>query len=348
MTARVLIDLNSLRSNYALFRKHVSHRVGAVVKANAYGLGSHRVRQVLSREGCEDFFVATIGEGLELKAGISDPDRGKVNVYVFEGVPADKLAVAAEAGLIPILNTREQAERWQPTKQPAALHVDTGIVRLGLSPATDIRTFPALDVVLLMTHLANADRPQIAANSAQLQRFDQVRKMFPGVPTSIGNSAAILSGLADTEDLARPGIGLYGGNPFSERPNPMQPVATLQGSVLQIVDVPANTPIGYGGTYITPGAMRLATVGIGYADGLPRSLSNTGQAYLNGKRVPIVGRISMDLTVLDVSQIETCEGDWVEFYGANILLDELEARFDQFSYELLTRIGSRVERIYVE
>ncbi|MDA1073872.1 MAG: alanine racemase [Proteobacteria bacterium] len=342
MAARVIVDLDALVWNYRLFTDKAAGHVGAVVKANAYGLGYAAVVEALIDAGCTDFFVATLNEGLSVRS-LSE----QIRIFVFEGVPVGKVDQFAQASLIPVLNSVAQLERFRGCASPAAVHVDTGMMRLGFDPSLDPSALDGVDVVLLMSHFALADRPDDPGNSQTIERIGELRSRFKGIPASVGNSAAILAGLEMPGDLGRPGIGLYGGNPFSLQVNPMRCVATLEGSVLQVREVPAGTPVGYAASYVTDKPTHLATVGIGYADGLPRSLSNSGSGFVSGQRVPIVGRISMDLTMVDVTGVSVSEGDWVEFFGANITLDELERERGLFSYEMLSRLGNRVERIYI-
>ena len=226
------------------------------------------------------------------------------------------------------------------------MHVDTGMNRLGFPVNVRESTFDGFRVALLMTHLACADDPQHPLNATQLRRFSRVTARFPGVATSIGNSAGSLLDARYHGDLARPGIGLYGGNPWSNAPNPGQPAATLEAPVIQVRQVRAGESVGYGATWQGGTPRRLAVLGIGYADGLPRLLSNRGEAVAGGTRCPFVGRVSMDLTVIDVTDARVAVGDRVELFGAGLPIDEVAGRADTIAYELLTGISSRVERVY--
>lgn len=209
------------------------------------------------------------------------------------------------------------------------------------------RDFRAVRITLLVTHLACADEPDHPMNRQQLTRLNSLRAVFPGVPVSIGNSAGVLQGSEFAGDLARPGIGLYGGNPFRRQPNPMSPVATLEGRILQLRQVAAGDTIGYGATFTAAAAMEVAVVGLGYGDGLPRLLSNRGEAALRGRRCAIVGRVSMDLTVIDVTGLGARLDDWVEFFGTTVSVDEVAAWADTIAYEVLTGIGPRPVRQFV-
>ena len=229
--------------------------------------------------------------------------------------------------------------------------------RLGLSEA-EVRKLATredwlgrLQIELVMTHLACADEPEHPLNDVQLRRFGELSAALPSAPTSIGNSAAALAAPDRCGDLARLGIALYGGNPFTGRENPMEPVVTLEGRIVQLRSVDAPTTVGYGATYVAEASARLAVVGVGYADGYPRCLGNVGVAAVAGKRVPVVGRVSMDLVCLDVSGVEAHAlraGDWVELVGPNVPLEEVAAAAGTIDYEILTRLGNRLERRYLE
>lgn len=349
---KLLIDLDALARNYARLRQAAAPaRCAAVVKANAYGLGVVPVARRLLAEGCRDFFVACAAEGLELRAAI--PESA---IYVFNGPTAGGESEFVEASLIPVLNTLEQVRAWAMTGRPAALNVDTGMTRLGLSAAdvdalaADAELLGALSIVYLMTHLACADEPSREMNAEQLRRFGVLHAKLPAAKTSIGNSAASLIGGRWCGDLVRLGIALYGGNPFVARAAPIEPVATLLGRVIQLRDIAEPSTVGYGATYEIQPPARVALLGVGYADGYPRSLGNVGIASVGGVRVPVVGRVSMDSLCLDVSALGSDDievGQWVELFGAEIGIDELAEAAGTISYELLTGLGSRIEREYV-
>ncbi|NIW24610.1 MAG: alanine racemase, partial [Gammaproteobacteria bacterium] len=258
---------------------------------------------------------------------------------------------------VPVLNSLAQARRWVEhggtQDHPVAVHIDTGMSRLGFSAseveglAGDADLLAQLHIGLVMTHLACADEPDNALNAAQLARFDALRALLPDIKTSVGNSAGILSG--NSGDLARAGVALYGGNPFIGRPNPMQTVARLFSPILQIREIDAPATVGYGATHRVEPPARLATVGAGYADGYPRSLGNAGSAYLGGVEVPVVGRVSMDMLTIDVSGVATdvaVPGAMVELMGDHVSIDELASVAGTISYELLTGLGRRWTRRY--
>jgi alanine racemase len=350
--ATVRIDLDALARNFRMLRERAKPgECAAVVKADAYGLGVERVAGRLLREGCRRFFVATLAEAQQLRALAPD-----VEIGVFEGALASSTGALAAIEARPVLNTLEQLERWAG-KGRALLHLDTGMNRLGLR-AADVAALArrrelldALSLDFVVTHLACADEPEHPMNAEQLARFAEMRAIVPHVRTSIGNSAGTLLDAAHRGDLARPGIALYGGNPFSDRPNPMEAVVTLTAPILQLHEVGEPEPVGYGATYVASPPARLAIVGIGYADGYPRNLGNTGMAAVQGTRVPVVGRVSMDLISIDVTGVprEAVEvGGDVELIGLSVGVDDVAAAAGTISYEILTGLGRRLAREYVE
>jgi alanine racemase len=350
--ATVRIDLDALARNYRLLLARAKPgECAAVVKADAYGLGLERVARRLLREGCRRFFVATLAEARELRELAPDAEIG-----VFEGALASTVHALVELEARPVLNTLEQLERWRG-KGRALLHVDTGMNRLGLRAADvaalakRVDAFAGIELDFVMTHLACADEPEHPLNAEQLARFDQLRALLPRARTSIGNSAGTLTDAARRGDLARTGIALYGGNPFSDRPNPMEAVITLTAPIHQLHDVGEPSTVGYGATYVANPPARIAVVGIGYADGYPRSVGNGGIAAVAGQRVPVVGRVSMDLIALDVAAVPRDAvrvGDAIELIGPTVGLDEVAAAAGTISYEILTGLGRRLAREYVE
>jgi len=350
VSARLEVDLAALQANYRTYQNSSAGGVvGAVVKADAYGLGVEAVATTLQAAGCCHFFVATAAEGVALRDQV-----GSAAIYVFEGT--ESVAALLSAALIPVINHESQLADWRPQRdRPCVVHVDTGMSRLGF--ASDFRTQDLADfnVAMLMTHLACADTPEHPLNTTQIARFDTVlqrlRALFPAVLTSIGGSAGYLSGAAWQGDVGRPGIGLYGGNPFVDRPSPVAPVARFEGRVLQLRQLPAGCPVGYGASMVTERPTDLAVVGFGYADGVPRSLSNCGAMTVHGHRCPVIGRVSMDLTNVDVTDCLAAgtavqPGDWVECFGAGVSLDEVAGVAGTISYEILNGISARVAREY--
>ena len=349
-SATLLIDLDALARNYARLRAAAAPaECAAVVKADAYGLGVAPVARRLLREGCTRFFVATAAEAAELRALAPD-----VEIYVLEGARAGELDTLAAAGATPLLCSLEQVERWAGRGR-ALLQIDTGMARLGLSSreveelARRPELLAGIEVELVVTHLACADEPDHPLNRRQLEAFERLRRRLPPVRVSIGNSAGTLTGGAQRGDVVRPGIGLYGGNPFTERPNPFEPVVTLEAPIVQIRDVDAVQTVGYGATFGVAPPARLAIVALGYADGYPRALGNRGVVAIAGQRAPVVGRVSMDLLCCDVTALPrdlVRVGAPVEALGPNVPLDEVAAAAGTIGYEILTRLSPRLKRVY--
>ncbi len=348
MNNRLIVSRAALEENYRRLKARAAGDVAAVVKANAYGLGAAEVGSSLERAGCAEFFVATAAEGVELRAALPD-----ATIYVLEGVWQETAAALRDAELVPVLNTAAQCQVWSSSGQPAALHVDTGMQRLGLDPAEAASVLDSVScpITLLLTHFARADEPEHPANAEQLRRIQPVYAALKGrrsaVRLSLANSAALLSGVGP-EHLGRAGIGLYGGNPFTGRENPMCAVARLEARVLQVRSIAAGVPVGYGGAFTSPAPMQLATVAAGYADGVPRLLSDNGRVFIAGEFCEIVGRVSMDMVHVDVTGIAVAEGDWAELMGVHVTVDEIAERAQTLAYEILTGIGGRVPRLYID
>jgi alanine racemase len=352
MSGRLRIDLGALAANYALFVAAARPgRAAAVVKADGYGIGAPPIARTLWSAGCREYFVASAAEGARLREVLPE-----AVIFVFEGALEDTVGTLMQHRLTPVLNHPAQLDAWRLAGRggAAAVHVDTGMLRLGFTPDVDAAQFHGVPICLLITHLACADEPGHPRNALQIERLQQVRQRFPGIPVSIGNSAGVLAGrrLAGQDDpiddLGRPGIGLYGGNPFVDGRSPVRPVVTLEGRILQLRRVAPGESVGYGAAFTATRPMEVAIVGVGYADGLPRLLSNRGEAALNGRRLRIVGRVSMDLTTIDVTGASARLDDWVEFFGTNVLVDEVAGWAQTVPYEILTRLGPRLARQYLE
>lgn len=352
------IDLAALAENYRrLCRLAAPTRVAAVVKADAYGLGATEVVPVLHAEGCRDFFVAHLVEAKRLKPHLADDAR----LFVLNGLLPGGEAACADLGVVPVLNSLEQVQAWSALAVArgvileAALQVDTGMSRLGLTVAelealaSDRSALAGIRLVLIMSHLACADDAENAASPRQLAVMRAAGALFPDVPLSFANSGGVFLGADYHGDLARPGVALYGAAPTSSTVNPMQPVVRLDVRVIQTRTVPAGTAVGYGGTHVTTRETRIATLSAGYADGLPRSLGNVGAAWFNGTRLPILGRVSMDSLMVDATALAPDalpSGTLVELIGPNQTLDAISADAGTISYEILTRLGQRYHRHY--
>ena len=347
-SATLVVDLDALARNFAkLCRAAAPAQCAAVVKADAYGLGVERIAKRLLQEGCRRLFVATAGEARELRAYAPAAE-----IYVLEGARDGQTDTLVAARALPVLSSLEQIRRWSGR---AVLQIDTGMGRLGLSAAEveELAARPELlervSVELMLTHFACADEPEHPMNPDQQRTFERLRRLLPDAATSIGNSAATLFDAGRGGDIARPGIALYGGNPFASGENPMETVATLTAPIVQIRAVEHTQTVGYGATYVAQPPARLAIVGAGYADGYPRALGNRGSAALAGRRVPVVGRVSMDLLCVDVSAVppEVARvGAPVELIGPTVTVDEVAAFAGTISYEILTGLNPRLHRDY--
>jgi len=345
-TARLEIDLNALAANYRTIQaRQPAAEIAPVVKADGYGLGAAAAARHLVKHGAKTFFVARRDEGVRLRAALG----GGPVIYVLDGL--DDPAVFTAHDLRPVLNTPAQAALW--TLAPdlkAALHIDTGMNRLGIRPdeLPGLPSLPALSLV--MSHLACADEPDHEANAVQLAAMRKATERFPGVPVCFANSGGIFLGTDYHNALMRPGIALYGGAPSAAHPNPMKPVVSLSVAVVQTRTVPAESFVGYGASLRTTQETRLATIAAGYADGLPRSLSGRGAAYFNGVRLPVAGRVSMDSITLDISALPEgtlTHGSVVEIIGPNQSLEEIAEDAGTIAYEILTRLGQRYRRHYI-
>ncbi len=358
-SSRLGIDLDALRANYRTLAERVAPaRCGAVVKANAYGLGVARVGAALYREGCRTFFVAQLCEAGPL-ARVVGPDA---TIFILNGLDPGSEVTCAAADAVPVLNSWSQVAHWRAYARalgrplPAALQVDSGMSRLGLpvDDAIALAADPALprdlDLRLLMTHLACADEPGRAANADQLAAFRAVAAHFPAVPASIANSGGAFLPTDFHGDIARPGVALFGVDPGPNAQG-LRPVVRLDARVLQIRTVAAGTGVGYGLDHIAPAPQRLATIALGYADGWPRCLGGVGAAWHRGARLPIVGRVSMDSLTVDIGALaedDLAEGDFVELLGPSQSLADVARDAGTIAYEILTRLGARHARILVE
>jgi alanine racemase len=334
-TARLTVDLDAIAANWRLISQKA--KAAAVVKADAYGLGAVPVARALVRAGCTRFFVATLGEAVALRQALADPE-----ILVLNGVEAATAAIMEQNRLIPVLNTKKQIEVWG--RRPAALHFDTGMSRLGLDAADPVDIAP----MLVMSHLACPDTPEHPLNRLQLERFTRIRERFPKAEASLAASSGVFLGPDYRFDWLRPGAALYGVNPTPGRPNPMHPVVRLEAKILQLRQIDEGATVGYGATHLTSGRTCLATVAAGYADGLFRTLGNRGLAFFGDCRLPLVGRVSMDLTVFDASGVQDiAEGAMVELIGPHHSVDDLAAEAGTIGYEILTGLGPRIERHYL-
>lgn len=349
------IDLGAIVANWQLLcRRHPAGPVAGVVKADAYGLGAAHVAPALHAAGCRHFFVALLEEALALRAILPE-----AWIAVLGGpLPGSEAAYIAHA-VTPVLNSLAELDAWtaaarqQGRPLPALLHVDTGMARLGLSRAelAVLRDDPArlagIDLRYVMTHLVASEDSADPLNHRQRDRFAAACAGLPPALRSFANSSGIFLGQDWGSDLARPGAALYGINPTPGRPNPMRQPVRLSARVLAVRDLMPGESVGYNATWRAARPSRIATIGVGYADGWHRSLSNRGSASFDGTPVPLVGRVSMDLTTFDVTDVPAIQpGVWLDLLGPHRAPDDVAHAAGTNGYEVLTSLGRRFHRTY--
>jgi alanine racemase len=355
------VDLAAIAENYRRLKAAFQQRaVAAVLKADGYGLGAARVAPVLVEAGARSFFVAQFDEALALRP-LLDRCLPALSLYVLNGLMPGAEADYTDNNILPVLNSLGEIEAWSAlarqrgTALPAAVHLDSGMCRLGLPPQEieRLRGEPGrLDGIVptcILSHLACADDPDHAMNREQLATLNAALSAVPEAPVSLCNSSGIFLGPDYHFQLARPGVALYGGNPTPGAANPMRPVVRLRARILQVRAIDAPQTVGYGATHRATGPARIATIAAGYADGYLRSISSRGHAWVAGHRVPVVGRVSMDLIALDVTGLapETVQpGHWVELLNEQQDVDALAREAGTISYEVLTSLGARYHRLY--
>ncbi len=353
------IDLEALRQNILTLQRRVAPRtrIAGILKANAYGIGLAEVAVIHQQLGTDTFFVATPEEGAALRA-ITGPGA---EIALLCGLIRGAAPFYNQHSLTPVLNNLTQLAAWKKDGQgqPAILHLDTGMRRLGLDTSeaahllANLELLADVNVTMVMSHFVCADEPGhplIAQQNADFKRLTAaIHAQNPAIRLSLSNSAGVFASSAYHYDLVRPGMAVYGLNPTPDHPNPMQAVAQLRVRVLQIRDALAGETVGYSATYQCPTPRRIATVALGYADGFLRSLSNRGVLFWNGQACPILGRVSMDLVTLDVTDItgsQLVEGDWVDVLGPGQDADHLAEQAGTIGYEILTAFGARYHRHY--
>ncbi|HYF08150.1 MAG TPA: alanine racemase [Acetobacteraceae bacterium] len=351
--AILTVDLAAIVENWRALGARHGAPVAGVVKADGYGLGAAPVARALHAAGCGHFFVAHLGEGLSLRAALG---RGPMIAVLGGFAPGED----EDAKLVPVLNSlgdvarHARAGRAGGEPRPAMLHVDTGMARLGLDArevdrlGADHGLLDGIALLHVMTHLACADEPEHPLNAAQARRFEAACARLPPAPRSIANSSGIFLGPRFASDLARPGCALYGINPTPGQPNPMRQVVRLDAPVLQVREIAAGGSVGYGASWTAQRPTRIATVALGYADGYLRALSGQGFCAHGAAQLPLVGRVSMDLITLDVTDHPHIQpGDRVTALGApGLTPDDLAARAGTIGYEILTSLGARFARRY--
>ncbi len=358
--ATLTIDLAALVENWRMIARQVAPaECAATIKADGYGCGAREVSQALWQTGCRTFFVALPMEGKQVREVLPD-----AIIYILDGLFHGQTEFYISHDLRPCLVSAEQVSEWADAadgKHKSAIHVDTGINRMGLD-ATQAEALSANPILmehaglcLLMSHLASADDETSALNKEQGNNFNRLRKLFPALPASLANSPGAFLGSGFSYDIVRPGLALYGGNPLTDRPNPMQPVVFLTAPILQVREVAEGQGVGYRATWRTDRPSRIAIAGVGYADGLHRAMSwpalrdGPAMVHIAGTPAPIVGLVSMDMITIDVTDLPVemlSRGTKIELLGTNIGVDDWAAWAGTSSYEILTSLGRRYAKVY--
>jgi alanine racemase len=360
-TGVLTIDLDAIVANWRKLEKTaVPAECAGVIKANAYGCGLAPVAKALAGAGCKTFFVATLDEARAARTVLP-----QAAIYVLDGFFQNSGEAFAAIDARPVIGDLNELAEWDifcrrtGWRGGAAIHIDTGMNRLGLSVTQAQGLKPRIEagdhgITLLMSHLACAEMLNHPLNARQVTHFRDIASLFSGVSASLSNSSGIFLGAAFQFDLVRPGAALYGINPTPEADNPMRPVVELRARIVQIRDIARGDSVGYGAVWTARRPTRLAIVSAGYADGYFRAGgandgSRGAEAIIAGQRCPVAGRISMDLLAIDITELEknaARRGHWATLIGEGITVDELAHHFGTIGYEVLTSLGSRYARVY--
>ena len=355
------IDLTAITANWrALMRRAMPAECAAVIKADAYGCGIERVAPALEKEGCTTFFVADLSEARRLRR----VSQGTA-VYVLNGLLPGTAASFAAINVRPVIGSLVELAEWDAFVSShnwqggAALHVDTGMNRLGITPNEAAAVAPRIraenhGITLLMSHLAASEIPDHPLNDKQIKLFREVRVLYRGISSSIANSSGVFLGPNAHCDMVRPGAALFGVNPTPGKANPMRAAVDLRGRVVSVRAVQRNEAVGYDADWTAKRPTKVAIVAVGYADGYLRAASASdtqpgGEVILAGKPCPIAGRVSMDLLTVDITDLPdnaVKRGDEAILIGDEITLDDLAARSRTIAYEVLTNLGRRYHRLY--
>jgi alanine racemase len=360
-TGVLTVDVDAIVANWRKLEKTaVPAECGGVVKANAYGCGAEQVTRALAAAGCKTFFVANLDEARIVRAAAPS-----AALYSLGGFLANTGDDYARIDCRPVIGDLSELAEWDVFCRRsgwsggAAIHIDTGLNRLGFTVSEAQSIIPRINagdhgITLVMSHLVSAEQLHSPVNARQLTTFREIASLFSGVPASLANSSGIFLGPQFQFDLVRPGAALYGVNPTPEADNPMQPVVELKARIVQIRNIDRGETVGYGGTWTARRPTRLAIVAAGYADGYFRAASaNDGtrgaEVVVAGKRCPIAGRISMDLIAVDITDLDknaARRGHMATLIGEGITVDELAHHFGTIGYEVLTSLGRRFARVY--
>jgi alanine racemase len=355
------IDLAAIAANWQMLASAtVPVECAAVVKGDGYGCGLEPVTRALSRAGCRTFFVADVAEGRQVRAIAPD-----AVIYVLNGLMPGSAPAFANHYLQPVINSTVELAEWDAFvainnwRGGAALHVDTGMNRLGITLDEAVAIAPRLQsenhgFTLLMSHLACAETPDHPMNERQIRLFREIRILYRGLASSLANSSGIFLGGTVYCDLVRPGVALYGVNPTPGSENPMHPVVELQGRIIQVRTIAKGETVGYGATFTAGRASRIAIVAVGYADGFLRSAAAArgkaaAEVVVGGRRCPVAGRVSMDLLAVDVTDLPegaARRGSLATLIGEGVSVDDLAAGMGTIGYEVLTNLGRRYHHTY--
>ena len=355
------VDLSAIEANWrALSRRATPSECGAVVKADGYGCGIDQVARKLFRAGCRTFFVADLAEAKTARDAAPE-----AAIYVLSGLMPKSASAFADLRARPVIGSLVELAEWDAFcnanqwRGGAALHVDTGMNRLGISANEAAALAPRIrsenhGITLLISHFACSELPEHPLNDRQIKLFREVRMLYRGIPSSLANSSGIFLGSAAHCDMVRPGVALYGVNPTPGKSNPMRPVIELQARILQVRGVPRGETVGYDAQWTAKRATRVAVVAVGYADGFMRAAGSSDEtpgasAIVAGQRCPIAGRISMDLITLDITDLPdnaVRRGDLATLIGHEISVDDLASAAGTIGYEVLTSLGRRYHRVY--
>jgi alanine racemase len=355
------VDLDAIIANWRKLEKTaVPAECAAVIKADAYGCGAAQVARALNKAGCKTFFVATIEEARNVRGAVPD-----AAIYVLGGYFQNTGEHYAAINCRPVIGDLNELAEWDVFCRRtgwsggAAIHIDTGMNRLGLTLSEAQAIIPRINagdhgITLVMSHLVSAEQLNSQINAKQLASFRGIASEFSGVPAALANSSGIFLGAPFVFDLVRPGAALYGVNPTPEADNPMQPVVDLKARIVQVRNVERGESVGYGGTWTARRPTKLAIIAVGYADGYFRAASSNdgtrgAEVIVAGKRCPVAGRVSMDLIAIDITDLPpnaARRGHMVTLLGEGITVDELAHHFGTIGYEVLTSLGRRYARIY--
>jgi alanine racemase len=355
------IDLGAIEANWrALLRQAMPAECAAVIKADGYGCGIEQVAAHLAKAGCKTFFVADLAEARRVRAVAPEPA-----IYVLNGVLPGTAESYADIRVRPVIGSMLELAEWDAFSSAnqwhggAALHVDTGMNRLGISVNDAAALAPRIrsenhGINLLMSHLACAEQPEHPLNERQLSLFREMRMLYRGIPSSLANSSGIFLGQAAHCDMVRPGVALYGVNPIPGQSNPMRPVIELQARIAQVRTVPRGETVGYDAAWTAKRTTRIAVVAVGYADGYLRAASASDEApgadaIVAGQRCPLAGRVSMDLLAIDITDLPegaARRGDLAILIGGEMTVDALASAAGTIGYEVLTSLGRRYHRVY--